>query len=294
MNNENSFISKLKSYLIFAGPATFAFLVVMIVPCMYGLYLTFTNWDGISTAHAFVGFANYVAAFKDKDFLTAFVFTVKYAFFAVILTNVVAFLLAYVVTSGIKGQNFFRAGFFTPNLIGGILLGLIWQFLFNNVIVYIGTNFKIPIFSQSWLSDPTKAFWALVVVSVWQGVGYQMIIYVAGFMNVPKDVLEAASIDGASGFQRMKSVILPLMVPSFTVTGFLTIKGAFMAYDTNLSLTGGGPYKSTEMIAMHVYNKAFLSQQYGSGQAEAFVLFAIVSVLTFIQVYISKKMEVEA
>jgi raffinose/stachyose/melibiose transport system permease protein len=208
--------------------------------------------------------------------------------------NIIAFLLAYALTSGMKGQNFYRAGFFTPNLIGGIILGFIWQFLFSNILVYIGNNFNIPIFSTSWLADPTKALWTLIIVTVWQYSGYLMIIYVAGFMNVPSDILEAASIDGANGFRKLISITLPMMIPSFTVCLFLSLQRSFMVYDVNLALTKGGPYQATEMISMHVYNKAFLSQQYGVGQAEAFVLFLIVAAISLFQVYTTKKMEVEA
>ncbi|SHH73029.1 carbohydrate ABC transporter permease [Clostridium grantii] len=294
MNNEKSFIQKLKTYTIFAGPSTFAFLTVMIIPFLFGIYLTFTNWNGIDSEHILVGFKNYGEVFKDGVFWTSFGFTLKYVFVTVILVNAVAFFLAFILTSGTKGQNFFRAGFFTPNLIGGILLGFIWQFIFSNVLVYIGKNFNIPIFSSSWLSDPNKAFWTLVIVTVWQLSGYMMIIYIAGFMNVPGDILEAADIDGASPFIKLKNIILPMMIPSFTVCIFLTLQRGFMVYDLNISLTGGGPFKSTEMIAMHVYNKAFLAQQYGVGQAQAFFLFLMVASVTLIQVYLTKRMEVEA
>lgn len=294
MNQEKSFLDKLKTYLLFAGPTTFVFFTVIILPFIFGIYLTFTNWNGISAAHLFVGFNNYSEVFKDEAFWKAFLLTLKYVLFTVAFTNVIAFLLAYLLTSGIKAQNFFRSGFFTPNLIGGVLLGYIWQFIFSNVLVYLGKNFNIPLFSSSWLSDPNKAFWALIVVGVWQYSGYMMIIYIAGFMNVPKDILEAASIDGANGFVRMKSVILPMMIPSFTVCIFLSLQRTFMVYDVNLALTKGGPYKSTELISMSVYNKAFLSQQYGVGQAQAFFLFLMVAIITILQVYFSKRMEVEA
>lgn len=294
MSEEKGFLSKLKTYLIFAGPVTIAFFTVIILPFIYGIYLTFTDWNGISATHSFVGIGNYLQVFKDKVFWTSFLLTLKYVFFSVILINIIAFFLAYLLTSGIKGQNFFRAGFFTPNLIGGILLGFIWQFVFSNILVYIGQHFNLPIFSASWLSDPNKAFWALVIVTVWQYSGYMMVIYISGFMNIPKDLLEAASIDGANSYHRLKNIILPLIVPSFTISVFLTLQRGFMVYDINLSLTNGGPYKSTELISMHVYNTAFLSQQYGIGQAEAFFLFAVVATVTLLQVYFSKKMEVES
>lgn len=294
MTDEKSFFNKLKTYILYAGPSTFAFLTVIIIPFIYGMYLTFTNWNGIADTHAFVGFKNYIEVFKDEVFRTSLLLTFKYVIITVLLTNVIAFLLAYVLTSGMKGQNFYRAGFFTPNLIGGIILGFIWQFIFSNILVYIGENFDIAIFSASWLADPKKALWTLIIVTVWQYSGYMMIIYVAGFMNVPKDILEAASIDGVSGIRKMVSIILPMMIPSFTICLFLSIQRAFMTYDVNLALTKGGPYHSTELISMHVYNKAFLSQQYGTGQAAAFILFLIVAIITLIQVYTTKKMEVEA
>ncbi|UZQ82354.1 carbohydrate ABC transporter permease [Thermoanaerobacter sp. RKWS2] len=293
MNQEKTLLAKLKTYLIFAGPTTFAFLTVIILPFLYGIYLTFTDWDGISATHAFVGFSNYLQAFKDKVFWTSFLLTLKYVFFAVILINVIAFFLAYVLTSGLKGQNFFRAGFFTPNLIGGVLLGFIWQFIFSEILVYFGKSYNVPIFSNSWLSDPDKAFWALVIVTVWQYTGYMMVIYIAGLVNIPRDLLEAASIDGANSYQRLKNVILPLMVPSFTISVFLTLQRGFMVYDINLALTNGGPYKSTELISLHIYNTAFLHQQYSTGQAKAIFLFFVVATVTLLQVYFSKKLEVE-
>ena len=293
VEQEKTLLSKLKTLLIFAGPTTFAFLTVIILPFLYGIYLTFTDWDGISATHAFVGFSNYLQAFKDKVFWTSFLLTLKYVFFTVILINVIAFFLAYVLTSGLKGQNFFRAGFFTPNLIGGVLLGFIWQFIFSEILVYFGKSYNVPIFSNSWLSDPDKAFWALVIVTVWQYTGYMMVIYIAGLVNIPRDLLEAASIDGANSYQRLKNVILPLMVPSFTISVFLTLQRGFMVYDINLALTNGGPYKSTELISLHIYNTAFLHQQYSTGQAKAIFLFFVVATVTLLQVYFSKKLEVE-
>ncbi len=287
-------MQKLKTYIMFAGPSTFAFLTVIILPFVFGIYLTFTNWNGISSAHSIVGFDNYLSVFKDTVFWGSFGLTIKYVLFCVVLVNVVAFLLAFILTSGTKGQNFFRAGFFTPNLIGGILLGFIWKFIFSNVLVYLGNNFDLTIFSASWLANSDKAFWTLVIVTVWQYSGYMMIIYIAGFMNVPADILEAADIDGASPLTKLKSIVLPMMIPSFTVCLFLTLQRGFMVYDLNIALTGGGPYKSTELVAMHVYNKAFLSQQYGVGQAEAFFLFLMVAAVTLVQVYTTKRMEVEA
>jgi raffinose/stachyose/melibiose transport system permease protein len=286
--------NRLRSRLLFTGPTLFTFITVMIVPFFYGIYLTFTNWDGIATSHELVGFQNYGSVLKDADFWKSFGLTLKYVLFTVVLTNVIAFLLAYVLTKGLKGQSIFRAGFFLPNLVGGIVLGFIWQFIFNNVLVYLGQKAGIAIFSTSWLADPDKAFWTLVIVAVWQYAGYMMVIYVAGLMGVPNDILEAASIDGARTWTKLRKIVLPLMVPSFIVCIFLSLQRGFMVYDVNLALTKGGPFKSTEFVSMHVYEKAFLSRDYGVGQAEALVLFLIVAVITLLQVYFSKKLEVEA
>lgn len=285
---------KVKDFTIFALPGMFCFFAVVILPFIYGIYLTMTDWNGVSSVKNFVGLTNYAGVFRDGAFWTSMLLTLKYVVCVVVLVNVIAFLLAYLLTRGIKGQNFFRTGFFTPNLIGGIVLGYIWQFVFSRVFVGIGNSTGWDIFKVSWLSDPTKAFAALVMVSVWQLSGYMILIYVAGFTGLSEDVLEAASIDGASGFVRMKNIIVPLMMPSVTICLFLTLSRAFMVYDVNLSLTAGEPYGTTEMVAMHVYEQAFTSRQYGIGQAEALILFIIVACISGLQVYLTKKKEVEA
>lgn len=290
----NKRLANFKIFLTFAGVSTIAFATVVIVPFIYGIYLTFTNWNGIDNKYEFIGFSNYLSLVKDQIFRDSFLLTLKYVFYTVLFTNLIAFFLAYLLTSGIKGQNLFRIIFFTPNLIGGIVLGFIWQFIFNNALPYFGQQLGIDLFSDSWLASPEKAFWALVIVTVWQYSGYMMMIYIAGFVGIPQDLIEAATIDGAGQFTRLVRIILPLMAPSFTVCLFLSLQRSFMVYDLNLALTKGGPFKSTELVSMHVYNEAFLSQNYGTGQAKAFVLFITVAIITLIQVYLSKKAEVEA
>lgn len=285
---------RIKNLCFFALPGGLIFGVVVIIPFLYGFYLTLTDWDGVRKIKQLVGFHNYVTVFADADFWNSMGLTLKYVIISVVLVNVIAFLLAYALTNGLKGQNFFRAGFFTPNLIGGVVLGFIWQFVFSRVLVNLGASTGWGIFSSSWLSDPNKAFWALVIVTVWQLSGYMMLIYIAGFTGLSTDVLEAASIDGATGLQRMKSVILPLMVPSFVICLFFTLSRAFMVYDVNLTLTRGEPYGTTKMVAMYVYEKAFTSRNYGLGQAEALVLFVIVACISGFQVYLGKKKEVAA
>ena len=283
-----------KDFCIFALPGLFCFLAVVIIPFLYGVYLTLTDWNGVASVKNFVGLKNFAAMVKDVQFWSSLLLTFKYVIAVVVLVNVLAFLIAYLLTRGFKGQNFFRAGFFTPNLIGGIVLGYIWQFVFSRVFVSIGEATGWNLFEISWLSKPNTAFAAMVLVTVWQLSGYMILIYVAGFTGLDTEVMEAAGIDGASGWKKMKNIILPLMMPSITNCLFLTLSRAFMVYDVNLSLTGGAPYGSTEMAAMHVYEKAFTSRQFGTGQAEAIVLFLIVACISGIQVYITKKKEVAA
>lgn len=285
---------KFKNLVIFALPGVTVFLLVVAVPFIYGFYLTLTDWDGVKQAKNIVGLSNYLEVFKDTDFWSSMMLTLEYVLFSVVLVNVFGFLLAYLLTNGLKGQNFYRTGFFTPNLIGGVILGFIWQFIFSRVLVNVGSSTGWGIFERSWLSDPHKAFWSLVVVTVWQLSGYMMLIYIAGFTGLSTDVLEAASIDGATGLQKMKKIIMPLMVPSFVVCTFLTLSRAFMVYDVNLTLTGGEPYGTTRLVAMHVYEKAFTARNYGVGQAEALFLFLIVATISGLQIYFGKKMEVEA
>ena len=286
--DRNKMSYKVGQFAMFAGIGTILFAGVVIVPFIYGLYLTFTSWDGVSKAKPFVGLANYAAAFADGDFWAALGRTMIYSIFAVVLINVVAFILAYLVTSGVKGQNFFRAGFFIPNLIGGIVLGYVWQFVFNRAFpaIFKGTT--------SMLGSTNGAMAALIIVSVWQFAGYMMLIYVAGFMSVSKTLMEAAQIDGCTPSQSTWYVTVPLMRSSFVQCLFLSITRCFMVYDVNLSLTKGEPFGSSVMAAMHVYNQAFTYKNYGTGQAQALILFIVCAVVGVTQVYIGKKGEVAA
>lgn len=284
---------KLKFFLIFAAPTMIIFATVMLIPFLYGLGMSFTDSDGVASNFKWIGLSNYSTVFHDKQFWSALFITLKYVVACVVLTNFLAFAIGYLLTSGLRGQSFLRAAFFTPNLLGGIVLGLIWRFIFQNAVVYFGKNLHIPIFQDSWLADPTKALWSMIIVTVWQLSGYMMIIYVAGFMSISRDVLEAADIDGCSSLQKITRVEMPLMVPSFIICMFLTLSRCFMVYDINISLTRGEPYGTTTLISLKIYKDAFNNQNYGTGQAEAFILFIIIAAISILQVYIGKKMEVD-
>lgn len=285
-------IRTVKKFATFALVPLAAFLFVLIIPFVNGLIATFTDWDGFKSTK-FVGFDNYILAFADERFWETLRFTLGFVVVSVLLVNLIGFLLALLVTIPMRGANVLRTAFFVPNLIGGVILGVIWQFIFDRALVNMAENFEWGIFQTSWLIEPSTAFWALIIVTTWQSAGYVMIIYVTGIMSIESDVLEAARIDGASPFRTLVSIKLPLMMQAFTISLFLTMRNAFMAYDVNLSLTNGGPYRSTELISMHVYTEAFDFGNFGTGQAKAVIMFIIIALAAITQVTISKRMEVQ-
>lgn len=281
-------------FLGFAGPAVLTFIFVIGWAFANGVFMSFTDWNGISEDYQLVGISNYVKAFHDINFWQSLGRTVQYVAGVVILVNIIAFFLAYLLTRGYRGQGIYRTGFFIPNLIGGVVLGIVWKFIFSEALVQLGEIPAFSTFAGNWLSKPDTAMLAMIIVAVWQLAGYLMIIYMAGIIAVPVSVCEAASLDGATGFYALRKIIFPLVMPSVTICTFLSVKAAFMVYDVNLTLTAGGPFKSTIMASMHVYNKAFKYNDFGIGQAEALILFLIVAVVSVIQVTVTKKREVEA
>lgn len=294
---EKNPIKSLGLRLLFTGPTFLTFTVALLVPFAYGIYLTFMDMSGAATGLGnpiFNGIENYKNAIADTEFWTSMKLTLFFTFWAVILSNIFGLGLALLVTSGIKGQNFFRTTLFTPNLIGGLILGYIWQFFFVTTLPQLGDKFNIDILKIGWLGDETLAMWAIIIVSVWQSAGYLMIIFIAGLISVPKDVIEASTIDGANAFQRLAKITMPMMVPSFVITIFLTLKNSLMVYDLNYSLTQGDPFGSTRLVSMHIVGKTFDSAMFGVGQSEAILLFVVVAIATGVQVYFSKKLEVEA
>ncbi|MBM7541201.1 carbohydrate ABC transporter permease [Amphibacillus cookii] len=295
MYYEKRISERLKVFGLFGFIPLLVFFLVMIVPFVIGILMTVTTWTGLTgSLFEFIGFENFISAFSDPNFGSSLIATFKYVVFTLVLTNVLGFGLALLVTQGRKGQEFFKLSFFTPNLIGGIILGFIWQFIFSRAFVSVGVELGWGIFSVSWLANPETALWTLIIVSVWQSSGYMMLIYIAGLMGIDKSLMEASLLDGASAFKQLIKVKIPLMIPSFTISLFLTLQRSFLVYDTNLSLTDGGPFRSTELIAMHIYQEAFTYQRFGEGQAKALVLFVIVALIAITQVGIMKKMEVEA
>lgn len=275
----------LKKYFpVFVLPTLIAFCIAFVVPFVLGLGLSFTEFTTVVDAK-WVAFANYIKAFSNNDFLNALWFTVKFTVVSVITINIIAFTLATILTKGLRATNFFRTVFFMPNLIGGIVLGYIWQLIINGVLQIIGVTITY---------DAKYGFWGLVILMNWQLIGYMMIIYIAGIQNIPTDLQDASKVDGANKWQTLKNVTVPLVMPSVTICLFLTITNSFKLFDQNLALTAGAPSKQTAMLALDIYNTFYGKIGWeGVGQAKAVIFFILVAIISFAQLLFTRKREVE-
>ncbi len=279
-------------FWLFVGPILLAFLTVVIIPMLRGFYFSFAEWNGISNSVELVGLDNYLKAFKDEEFLNSFAFTAKFAAVSVVMINLFGFGLALLVTQGLKGSNIQRSIFFMPNLIGGLILGFVWQFIFTKAFDAFGSAYGIPFF-EGWLSTTGTGFWGLVILMSWQMSGYMMIIYIAAIQSIPESLNEAAMIDGAGAWHRLINITIPMVMPAFTIGLFLSLSNAFKLFDQNLALTRGGPYGSTEMLALNIYQTAFARNQFGYAQAKAVLFLIAVAAITLTQIYFTKQREVE-
>lgn len=273
---------------IFVLPTLAAFTIGFIWPFIWGVYLSFQRFTTVSKT-TFVGLQNYISVFQDSSFLHAFGFTTAFTIVSTVIINVCAFAIALALTRGIRGTNLFRTVYFMPNLIGGILLGYIWQILLNGVLA----NLEKPLLAL----DPTAGFWGLIILMCWQQIGYMMIIYVAGLQGVPGDLIEAARIDGASDRAILFKIKLPMVMPSVTICTFLTLTNSFKLFDQNVALTAGEPANMSEMLALNIYNTFYGrsgAQWKGIGQAKAVVFFLIVVVISLIQLKMTRSKEVQA
>ncbi len=276
----------LKKYFgVFILPTAAAFVLVFVVPFIMGIFLSFTRFTTVTNA-SWVGLENYIRAFtEDTDFLYSLGFTSLFTLVSVLTVNVFAFALALLLTRGIKGTNLFRGVFFMPNLIGGIVLGYIWNLLINGVLATIGVDITYK---------TEYGFWGLVLLTNWQLIGYMMVIYIAGLQNIPEDLIEAAAIDGASPTKTLFKVKIPMVMPSVTICMFLTLTNSFKMFDQNLALTAGAPERSTEMLALNIYNTFYGRAGWqGVGQAKAVIFFIIVAVIALIQLRLTSRREVE-
>lgn len=289
------------------APVLLALLVVIIIPFLLGIYYSFTNWSAAAGENTlkFVGFENYKKSLEDPRFLYSFGVTLIYTVACVVAMNVVAFLLALLVSNNLRGKNIYRAGFFLPNLIGGLVLGYVWQFLFNAGVPALGAALHIEYLTKPenlLMANTTGALIAMVIVSTWQYAGYIMMIFVAAIESIPPEVLEAAEIDGARSGARLRHIIVPMVAQAFTVTLFLTLVNSFKQFDINVSLTSGGPstmfrgqaIPGTQLLALSIYNTAFTALDLAQGQARAVIFFVVLSIVSIIQVRTNQKREIEA
>ena len=269
---------------IFVLPTMLAFTIGFLAPFLLGIYLSFCKFTTVTDAK-FIGLDNYVKVFEDATFLHSLWFTALFTIVSVLLINVLAFTVAMILTKAIRGRNIFRTIFFMPNLIGGIILGYIWQLLLNGILAY---------FQKTLTYSSVYGFWGLIILMCWQQVGYMMIIYISGIQNIPGELIEAAKIDGASPGQVLKNVTLPMVMPSITICTFLTLTNGFKLFDQNLALTNGAPSKMSEMLALNIYNTFYGRAGYeGVGQAKAVIFFILVAIIALIQNKLSRSKEVQ-
>lgn len=273
-----------KYWPIFTIPVMAAFAIGFVIPFILGIYLSFTKFTTVKDAH-FVGLANYRKLFADATYLHSFFLTLAFAIATIIIINIIAFFLAMALTQKLKGTNLFRTVFFMPNLIGGIVLGYIWQLIFSGILVHFNTALNL---------NARLGFWGLVILVCWQQIGYMMIIYISGIQNIPGELIEAAKIDGANSWQVLRKVIIPMVMPSITICTFLTLTNGFKLFDQNLALTNGAPSKMSELLALNIFNTFYGRAGYeGVGQAKAVIFFLIVGLVAVIQNRMTRSKEVQ-
>jgi raffinose/stachyose/melibiose transport system permease protein len=295
MKKISQFLKRRGLGAVFMGPATFFFILIIAYPFFSGIFYSFTEWNGVNAKATWVGLSNFKTLFTDDlNFFHSFWFTLHFTLTTLVLTNILAFSFALVLIQPIKSRGALRTIFFLPNVIGGVLLGFIWRFILVNGFEAIGDFTHIPVFNLPWLGTAQTGFWGIVIVYTWRSVGYLMIIYIAHLLNIDSQLLEAAKIDGAGSFQMFSDIILPLSVPAITVCIFLVLSWTFKSFDIVLSLTSGGPFRSTETVALNIYHEAFSYNNYGMGAAKSILYVILVGAITLLQVSLTKKREIEA
>ncbi|WP_416147502.1 carbohydrate ABC transporter permease [Salipaludibacillus sp. HK11] len=289
----SAYTSLRKGYLMLLAPGLILLLLFYVYPVLSAFYMSMTNWDGVSRTRDFIGLENYLNVFQDGRFLNALSFTVKYAVISTVLSNVIALSVALALVQKIKFRNMFRAVFFFPAVLSMLIIGYIWKQIFYHVIPYLGNQLNIEALQTNMLGNQDLAFWALVIVTVWQASAILVVIYMAGLQTIPEQVYESAAIDGATGWKKFTGITLPLIVPSITICTILAMKQHLMVYDYIIALTGGGPGFATESVTLLIYNLGFLNNRFGYGTAVALVLFLFIVIVSIIQISILRKREVQ-
>lgn len=285
-------LTEIKGSAIFLGPTMLLFTLLFLIPLVSEIFYSFTNWNGIDPTFKFIGLKNYLRTVKDATYWTSFWFTIKFSIFVVVISNLIGFFWAYVLSGDIPYKNFWRALIYAPRIIGGVVLGFLWRFIFQNVFVQFGNWIGIKWFAQQWFTTPESSFWALVIVMTWSLSGYLMIIYNSGLAAISKDYYEAATVDGASKLTILKSITLPLLKGTTTRCLFIAINWAMLLYDTNISLTNGNPYRTSEGVMMNIYATAFRSNQIAFGAAKSILFIIVLLVVSFGQMKLTSRNEV--
>ncbi|GAB6929798.1 sugar ABC transporter permease [Paenibacillus sp. JCM 10914] len=287
---------RILTLLAFVFPALLFYVVFFLIPAAGGVWYSLTDWNGLNRDYSFVGLDNYVEIMKqDPVFWDSLLFTLKYVVYMVVLQNIIAILLAVFIESRTRSKVWFRTIFFMPNMISMIIGGFMWMFIFTKVLPYIAEHTLFAFLDQSWIGDPNFSFIAILIVSLWGGVGYLMVIYIAALQGVPPTLKEAAAIDGANAWHIFRHVTMPMIYPALTIGLFVTLNSSFKVFEAVFALTGGGPGRSTQVIALNIFEEAFaMNSRYGYASAKAMILFLVVFIITMIQLQVMKKKEVEA
>ncbi len=285
-----------RKMFLFVLPALICFLAIKLIPAIMGIFYSMTNWNGLNPSYKFIGLENFKTLFTDDpDFWNSMGFTLKYVLFAIVLMNFIALLLAVLIENLHHGKGIFRTIFYMPNMISMIIGGFMWQFIFTQVLYQFSQNAGFGFLDQPWTSDSNFAFAAILIVAVWGGAGYLMVIYIAAIQGVPQTLNEAAVIDGATPFKRFLYVTLPMIRQAFTICFFITLNNAFQVFDVVYSLTGGGPGRETQVVSINIYEEAFArNNRFGYATAKSTILFLIILIITFIQLRVMKQKEEEA
>lgn len=283
-------------FAAFVSPALIFYTALVLIPAVSGIGFSFTNWNLLSRNPRFVGMANYVEALTDDPaFIHSLLFTLRYVVFMVVLQNALALLLAVLIESRCRGRAVYRTLLFMPNMISMIIAGFMWLFVFTRVLPRIEPTSILSFLNQSWIGDSRWSFVAILVVSLWAGVGYLMVIYIAALQNVPRQLVESASIDGAGPWRVFGSVTLPMILPAVTIGVFLSLNMSFKVFEVVYSLTGGGPGRATQVVALNIFEEAFnMSNRFGYASAKATLLFLVVFAITLVQLRVMKRREVQA
>ncbi|MCF8009609.1 MAG: sugar ABC transporter permease [Halanaerobiales bacterium] len=283
-----------KILLLFCLPAFLLYGIFVLYPAIGGFWYSLTNWNGLNPTYDYVGFSNYKRLLEDKYFIESLLFTSKYVLYMVVLQNLIALFLAIIIESLKKGKTILRTIFFFPNMISMIIGGFIWLFIFTEVFPYLVDSFGLMFLDHSWIGDPIYSFYSILILSLWGGVGYLMVIYIAALQNIPKSLLEAAKIDGASPLQSIWYIVRPLIANSITIGIFISLSTSFKVFDQVYALTGGGPGRATQVVSLNIFNEAFAMQnRYGYASAKAVILFLLILLITGIQLAVMKRKEVE-